>query len=414
MYKICIFGETYSENLGDGVIAESIRHIIASLLPDATITYHDMTGRRGWRQDQQIQPDAKLIPGLKRGFGLNLTGRFKTVRRFYTLLSLLAAKYRGEFPKLDGQAFDLAIIGGGQLIMDNELSFPTKLYLLARALGKDAQAIAVYSCGVGSNWSIIGRWLYRRVLRDQRMTGLTVRDTASRENLSRHFGFARDAIDIIPDPALLAASAYKAKRVEDSNTIGLGIMGPLWVAQAIKPEYSAKFNTTFLTQLWAKTAVGLLQRGYQVSLFTNGAPGDQNFAETVYAALPSYYQASVTLCPRPYLPSQLVNIIAGFRGIIAQRLHSHIIAYSLGIPSVGLVWDNKVEEFGDLTGRRQFFLDVDRATPDALNKSLDEALAEDVDAARRRELQARTYAASARLLQRLGWTTSPSPRLAED
>jgi polysaccharide pyruvyl transferase WcaK-like protein len=292
--------------------------------------------------------------------------------------------------------------------MDNELGFPTKLFLLARELGRNTRAMVIYSCGVGSNWSGLGRWLYRRVLWDQRMVGLTVRDAASRENLSRHFGFTQDAIDIIPDPALCAADAYAVKQVIASDTIGLGIMSPLWVAQSIKPEYSAKFNAKLLTRLWVETTVGLLQKGLKVSLFTNGAPGDQSFAEAVYAAIPSPYQELIILCPRPYLPSQLVNMIAGFRGIIAQRLHSHIIAYSLGIPSVGLVWDNKVEEFGDLTRRRQFFREVDTLTPDSLGALLDKALIEGVNAARRQELQAQTYAASARLLQRLGWITPPA------
>lgn len=402
MYKICIFGETYSENLGDGVIAESIRHIISSLLPDAAITHHDMTGRRGWRKDQQVPPDAKLIPGLKRGFGLNLTGRFKTVRCFYTLLSLLAAKYRGDFPKLDDQAFDLAIIGGGQLIMDNELSFPTKIFLLTRELGRDTKAIAFYSCGVGHSWSMIGRWLCSRVLKHPRVTALSVRDMASRQNLAEVFRIKPDAIDVIYDPALWAAETYNIRRAPDSNNVGLGVMAPLRVSRAIKPEYTAKFNAEFLTRLWIETAAALIDQGHTVALFTNGAPEDQTLAEKVFAALPDRYRSSATLISRPRIPEELVRTISGFKAIIAQRLHAHVIAYSLGIPSVGLIWGSKMEEFAALTERRRFFLDIDQLTSAHLIQALAEALTHGVDKARLAYLQNQTRQASFHLLCRAG------------
>lgn len=41
----------------------------------------------------------------------------------------------------------------------------------------------------------------------------------------------------------------------------------------------------------------------------------------------------------------LVKTISRFQSIISFRLHSHIIAASLGIPSVAVVWDDKVRGF---------------------------------------------------------------------
>ena len=51
------------------------------------------------------------------------------------------------------------------------------------------------------------------------------------------------------------------------------------------------------------------------------------------------------LCPAPETPRELVELIASFRSIIGFRLHSHIIAASLDIPSVALVWDQKLPSF---------------------------------------------------------------------
>ena len=73
-------------------------------------------------------------------------------------------------------------------------------------------------------------------------------------------------------------------------------------------------------------------------------------------------------------PRELVAQISGFRAIVAHRLHASIIAYSLGIPSVGLVWDKKVRAFGIMTGRERFFIDPTAVTPDHVFETLEEAM----------------------------------------
>ena len=46
-------------------------------------------------------------------------------------------------------------------------------------------------------------------------------------------------------------------------------------------------------------------------------------------------------------------MLAGFQSIISFRLHSHIIAASLDIPSVGVVWDDKLRFFFQKTGHEE-------------------------------------------------------------
>ncbi|HFI0063786.1 TPA: hypothetical protein ACGORR_002024, partial [Streptococcus suis] len=49
---------------------------------------------------------------------------------------------------------------------------------------------------------------------------------------------------------------------------------------------------------------------------------------------------------------ELVQTISKFNRIISFRLHSHIISRALSIPSIALIWDNKVEEFFDFIGMK--------------------------------------------------------------
>lgn len=398
MARIAICGETHSQNLGDGVIAESLAYLIRRAIPDSQIVYLDISGRpdRGGNEPP--------IVGLHRGFGWNLYGRSRAFRRVYAMLSLLLVPLRDR--PAHGP-LDLAIIGGGQLIMDNELNFPTKIFRLVHFhLARDTKCLAIYSCGVGSAWSSIGRVLYGRVLRDRRMTCRMVRDEDSRRNLIRVFRLDAADVDIAHDPALCAAEAYGMAPSVASTGIGLGIMAPLDDMAGVQPQYAARFGAAFLTKLWTETAVELAESGQAVRLFTNGAPSDQAFAETIWRALPDRARDRVTVCPRPERPEQLVRLIAGFRAILAQRMHAHVVAFSLGVPSVGLVWDSKLREFGALTGRGNFFLEPDAATPPRLLERLDTALREGVDEAHARRLRAEAHASMHRLLRRVGLVMS--------
>ena len=59
----------------------------------------------------------------------------------------------------------------------------------------------------------------------------------------------------------------------------------------------------------------------------------------------------VKVSQRCYNPKELVDLIAEFSGIISHRLHANIVANALGIPSVALTWDKKVQSYFDLIDR---------------------------------------------------------------
>ncbi|TLX69455.1 polysaccharide pyruvyl transferase family protein, partial [Pseudomonas nicosulfuronedens] len=61
--------------------------------------------------------------------------------------------------------------------------------------------------------------------------------------------------------------------------------------------------------------------------------------------------------PQPLTPSDLKSHISEADIVIAHRLHANIIAYSLGIPSIGLNWDSKVKSFFTAVQRLDYYLD---------------------------------------------------------
>ena len=87
------------------------------------------------------------------------------------------------------------------------------------------------------------------------------------------------------------------------------------------------------------------RKGYKWKLFTNGNINDYNAARKILTELGLSDNIDAYLFERPTRPAELIQHITSFRYIISFRLHSLIIASSFGIPSAGIVWDNKIIEF---------------------------------------------------------------------
>ena len=62
------------------------------------------------------------------------------------------------------------------------------------------------------------------------------------------------------------------------------------------------------------------------------------------------------LAPRPENQNEYIDILTSFNSIIAARLHANIIATSYNIPSIGLVWNNKLTLFGKSIGFENRFI----------------------------------------------------------
>jgi polysaccharide pyruvyl transferase WcaK-like protein len=56
----------------------------------------------------------------------------------------------------------------------------------------------------------------------------------------------------------------------------------------------------------------------------------------------------------------LVKKIASYKAVVAARLHANIIATSLRVPSVALVWNDKMNLFAEIIGQEERYINVDK------------------------------------------------------
>lgn len=178
----------------------------------------------------------------------------------------------------------------------------------------------------------------------------------------------------VTDSAIFANEVYGIKRNEHSNTIGIGIARSKIFADNGIPEITKDVQLIMLDSLIRN----IEKRGYKWQLFVNGLNSDYEFALEVLSYVGKVAEAGEYLAPRPIESSELVKTIASYKGIVAYRMHANIIAYSLGIPSVGLVWNDKLKFWGERIGYPERFLTKDHFTgeeiADCLQKSIQQGI----------------------------------------
>lgn len=394
--KLIVCGETYSSNLGDPIIAASLAEVIRRADPGCEVEFLDMSGRTSLATNR---PSSSAEANLLRRGNRALRRRSPGWRR---LTNAAHWRLRGRMP-LERTCADrfvsatAVVIGGGQLLMDNDLDFPLKIQALVAAAERADLPVALHACGVGTRWSGYGRRLVAGALARPGLVSLTVRDAESRATLLECFPHRAVEPDLCLDPALWASEAYGMARDRTAGSVGLAIMDP----QFMRPHLAGagRAGDEAWIGFWREVVSGLLEGGWRVELFTNGAPEDEAFADRVAAGPVG---KKVTRIPRPVRPEDLVAAISRQSALVCARLHAGIIAYSLEVPTAAVLWDAKVRSFARETGREAFCFDPDGGLDAAaLVRMLERAADEGIDPGKRAAVRQSCLDATRLMLERI-------------
>lgn len=246
---------------------------------------------------------------------------------------------------------DALIIGGGQLLMDNNLRFPMKIRSVTAAASRAGVGqSACFGVGVGGKWSNRGKQILIEALERPALSSLIVRDESSAATIRQKFGSLAGRCSVAGDPALFCMDVYPdATPKTKDGLIGLGVLGMRLLAGYVDDPRAS--NKSEVVAFWLAVIDEISAAGHRAELFTNGDEHDHELAEQIAQANRDRGGPDVLVAPRPITPSGLISQIGCYSGTIAYRLHSSIIAYSLRIPGTLLTWDKKVQYFAEMTGR---------------------------------------------------------------
>jgi len=334
-----IFGAVYAENLGDGVIAECLRHGLTSADPNCSVHFVDISARQHFG-DSKIANKSRLLKILQ------TLPPF--VRKFVSAVGVILFLLKNAYPRWRKifRSEDVLIIGGGHLFSDYNLNFPLKIALIDRIARTASIRSTIYAVGVSKDWSTVALKLFKAVAARAAETGIAVRDEESADFFKGHIPDLASTVKIARDPGLLAREVYEQCPCHGKG-VGINLSDPTELSQYSERSMAANDFTT----MWKGVIQTLLAQGRNVTIFTNGAKEDQVYLEQVVLELGDFaHHNNLQILERPITPDQLVSQIKGLEIIVGHRLHAHIVAFSHNIPGIGLEWDTKLRSFFRVAG----------------------------------------------------------------
>lgn len=324
MKRILLVGEHYSENLGDGILCQCTDYLIKKYFKsEVLVEYLDLSGRKYFNKKPN-QNNILLKWKNLQYFILEKIGLMNFYKSYRKKKKV--NKLKSNVKNVD---YDVIIIAGGQLIGGNFIN------KIERVFEFYPNVVKVFN-SVGGNGSIISEKFFSEDrIKKNNIRGVTFRD--SEINLSNIY------CDKTFDTAILCNKVFSGGTKAQSEIVGLGIM---------KAQNFSEYQQLLF---WKKLIKILKYNNKNFKLFTNGDPNDYDFAKKV---LNDNNLNKKFLIDRPIYPHELIKDIIQFKSIVSFRMHSHVIAYSYGIPSIAVKWDQKIESFFKKNNYSERIIDI--------------------------------------------------------
>ncbi len=329
--RTCVVSFFDSVNLGDLLIARGLRDLAAEFGPVERLSYSG---------DPFSFPDPDVLPrhdGPDVGGGRTFRARLLSTRVGHTAwrvkesISARHERIRGAL----GQA-DLLLLGGGNMIFD--LDRETRSSDRFRYFVDTARQCKTPTFGISLG---IGPFASARQHRDacralDRCRWLTFRD---RESLGLYLEHGRQPAEFGVDPVLLMGQ-LSDRPGSPSNRLAWNLVEPRLLGRL------GGDRRQVILRAYVSALRALVSDGFVIDLFSTdradepflseiqrlvGSPDCRHKSLAGFAALLQFYRE--------------VDIVVG------SRMHALIVAYTQGVPVVGLSWQQKVGAFFDITDR---------------------------------------------------------------
>lgn len=351
MKHIIVIGDNSSTNLGDPILTQSTKYIIDKLVEkqDCEVSIFDIAGRVFQRTDASL----KISP-------LNISKRYS--RREIRFTNMLAdfksivgwyIREKTDFvnrleritPAHSNKDHVTFVIAGGALI-SSSLFYAFRINTIVKLAKRYKNSRIVFN-GVGIEKSIhnsgLAKFIVRHYLQQPQVVAFSTRDHI--EDVP--FITSRNDFRVqLPDPGLFASEAFGIAKKE-SELIGLSVISyQAYQSIMLNDLRAQEFTPNDLLSFWVTILKGLISNGKRFKILTNGGLKDYEMAlrlcEHMNLAVDDY------LLPLANEPKMLIQQLSQFKLIIAHRLHALIVSTSLLIPTIPVIWSDKVRAFADM------------------------------------------------------------------
>ena len=334
--KVLLVGEIYSSNLGDQLIYLSVKDLTERFYPGSKISSMDIMCRKPLINHMTSKDCLNLVCVDEISIKDSIIKYIISKGYLFTIASAYSAlKKRQNFEDQIKSNYDVAVFTGGALIQD---IFVFYIYNIVSIFNKKRIAYVFNAVDYGTH-NKLSILLWKKIFSFEFFKGISCRCKNKRICKIDH------RLNIIEtyDP-VISYVFRNFKCIKGSKYVGLGVMN------------SSRFLEDEIINFWMDIIEVLRLRGVKWKIFTTGSESDSVLAYKVLKALNIEHGEDYLSLPNN--PNELIDIIANFNGIISFRLHSHIISYALTIPSVGIVWDKKIEDFFEKIDRKNYIFSL--------------------------------------------------------
>lgn len=178
-------------------------------------------------------------------------------------------------------------------------------------------------------------------------------------------------IDKVSDPAVFSSEVFRKFHADTENKkkkIGIFILRSNGFT-----DNGVDFDRQKSAEFWKNLTSYLDEHEYDYELLTSGHFGDEAFMDYLIRAGKIPAKKCVF---NMNVPEKLIAKISSYDAVISTRLHPSIISFSLGVPSLGIVWNSKVQKFYESIGYADRTMDITSVTPEIIAAELDRIISE--------------------------------------
>lgn len=348
--RIGVLGLTSNRNIGDYLLVEATTHLLGQLHEKLEITVIDADPTPTSSYNGRRRLNLKLFRFLRRRSSLIFkfirNERFQYYYRYYYWWVKVNWHYSRSLKELDG----LVIAGGGFIKFKTQgLNFFVEQIL--KLANRRSIPVMFNAVGVeGYDETDLRCRRLKNALNSGAVRMITTRDDY--ETLSRMY-LTRPDISAaqVGDPVFWLDSMYPdfERKEKEDLLVGINLINPKNFT-----TYGGDLSEAAVGNFYKNLLHELDRRHIKYQLFGNGMLVDHRFGKDLVASMNLRRN---TLARRPKTSDEFVDLYERYDVILAARMHAGITAYALGVPSVGLIWSEKIEYFANGAGLRDRYFD---------------------------------------------------------
>ncbi len=201
---------------------------------------------------------------------------------------------------------------------------------------------------------------------------ITTRDDY--EALQKYHESEHVVIGKVSDPAVFSDKIFEnyitKENAKEKKKIGLFILRANGFV-----DNQFDFTREDAAKLWLDLIADLTEKGYDYELLTSGHFGDEAFIDHLIRN----HNVPLNKCVfNMNTPEKMIEKISSYDAIVSCRLHPSIIAFALDVPSIGVVWNNKVKGFYNSVGYENRVIGTDGITSKLLLQKIEQAIDEGI------------------------------------